>query len=71
MLAGHDVYVLSPSKWDPHSEVYGQNEANMTDWEGNVKEPKDRPYQVVIDENEAEIDAGKFVVSSTEANIID
>ena len=41
LLAGHDVYVLSPSKWDPHSEAYGQNEANMTDWEGNVKEPKD------------------------------
>ena len=41
LLAGHDVYVLSPSRWDPHSEVYGQNEANMTDWEGNVKEPKD------------------------------
>ena len=41
LLARHDVYVLSPSKWDPHSEVYGQNEANMTSWEGNVKEPKD------------------------------
>ena len=56
---------------DPHSEVYGQNEANITDWEGNVKEPKDRPYWVVIDEIEAEIDASKFVVSSTEGNIID
>ena len=71
LLAGHDVYVLSPSKWDPHSEAYGQNEANMTDWEDNVKEPKDRPYQVVIDEIDAEIDASKFVVSSTEAIIID
>ena len=69
LLAGHDVYVLSPSKWDPHSEAYGQNEANMTDWEGNVKEPKDRPYQVVIDEIDAEIDASEFAVSSTEANI--
>ena len=65
-MAGHDVYVLSPSRWDPHSEAYGQNEANMTDWEGNVKEPKDRPHQVVIDEIEGEIEASKFVVSSTE-----
>ena len=24
LLAGHDVYILSPSEWDPHSEVYGQ-----------------------------------------------
>ena len=71
LLAGHDVYVLSPSKWDPHSEVYGQNEANMTDWEGNVKEPKDRSHQVVIGEIETDIDASQFVVSSTEANIID
>ena len=43
----------------------------MTDWEGNVKEPKDRLYQVVIDEIETEIDASQFVVSSTEANTID
>ena len=68
LLAGHDIYVLSPSKWDPHSEVYGQNEANMTNWEGNVKEPKDRLYQVVFDEIETEIDASQFVVLSTEAN---
>ena len=33
-----------------------------------MKEPKDRPYQVVIDEIEAEIDASQFVVS---VNIID
>ena len=71
LLAGHDIYVLSPSKWDPHSEVYGQNEANMTSWEGNVKEPKDRLHQVVIDEIATDIDASQFVVSSTEANIID
>ena len=71
LLAGHDIYVLSPSKWDPHSEVYGQNKANMTNWEGNVKEPKDRLYQVVIDEIETEIDASQFVVLSTEGNIID
>ena len=70
LLAGHAVCILSPSKWDPHSEVYGQNEANMTNWEGNVKEPKDQPYRVVIDEIETEIDASEFIVSSTEANII-
>ena len=71
LLAGHDGYVLSPSKWDPHSEVYRQNKANMTDWEGNAKEPKDRPHQVVIDEIVTEIDASQFVVLSTEAYIID
>ena len=60
LLARHDGYVLSPSKWDPHSEVYRQNKANMTDWEGNVKEPKDRPHQVVIDEIVTEIDASQF-----------
>ena len=43
----------------------------MTNWEGNVKEPKDQPHQVVIDEIATEIDASQFVVSSTETNIID
>ena len=57
LMAGHDVYALSPSRWDPHFEAYGLNEANMTDWEGNVKEPKGRPHRVVIDEIEVEIDA--------------
>ena len=71
LMAGHNVYVLSPSRWDPHSEAYGQNEANMTDWEGNVKELKDQLHRVVIDEIEDEIDARKFVVSSTESNTID
>ena len=43
----------------------------MTNWKGNAKEPKDRLYRVVIDEIESEIDASKFVVLSTETNIID
>ena len=71
LLARHDVYVLSPCKWDPNSEVYGQHEANMTNWEGNVKEPKDKLHQVVIDEIATDINATQFVVLSTEAKIID
>ena len=41
MLAGHDVYVMTPEKWSPHSDAYKQNEANIVDWEGNIKQPKD------------------------------
>ena len=44
MLAGHDVYVMTPEKWNPHSDTYKQNEANIVDWEGNIKQPKDRHH---------------------------
>ena len=31
MLAGHDMYVMMPEKWNPCSDAYEQNEANIVD----------------------------------------
>ena len=42
MRAGYDVYVLTPGRWNPHTDAYARNEDNIVDWEGNVKEVKDR-----------------------------
>ena len=49
-----EVYVLTPSRWDPHSSAYAQNEAQMIDWQGDLVEPKDRQ---TIDLNGIEEDA--------------
>ena len=37
-----EVYLLTPSRWNPHCDTYAQNEENMLDWEGDMVERKDR-----------------------------
>ena len=44
-----EVYLLTPSHWNPHCDSYTQNEENMLDWEGNMVERKDR-MQILIDD---------------------
>ena len=70
MLAGHDVYVMTPEKWNPHSDAYKQNEANIVDWEGNIKQPKDR-IKVIMDELSGETDEGEHRISSVKMDEID
>ena len=36
MDGSDDVYVLTPSRWNPHSDAYAQTEASQLDWEGNM-----------------------------------
>ena len=48
-----DVYMLTPTTWNPHSDHYAYNEENMLDWEGNMKEKKDCvKWRIVLDELE-------------------
>ena len=70
MLAGHDVYVMTAERWNPHSDAYKQNEANIVDWEGSIKQPKDR-IKVIIDELCGEADEGDYRISSVEMDAID
>ena len=32
-----EVYVLTPLRWNPHSDAYAFNEESMLDWEGNMR----------------------------------
>ena len=43
-----EVYLLTPSRWNPHCDSYAQNEENMLDWEGNMVGRKDR-MQILSD----------------------
>ena len=45
-----DVYLLTPSRWNPHTDAYAKNEESMLDWEGNMKPLKERAVRVVLDE---------------------
>ena len=45
-----EVHLLTPTTWNPHSDVYAKNEESMLDWEGNMKPVKDREVRVVLDD---------------------
>ena len=45
-----DVYVLTPTTWNPHSEAYVINEESMLDWEGNMKHEKDHESRVMLED---------------------
>ena len=53
-----DMYMLTPTTWNPHSDHYAHNEENMLDWGGgggggNMKEKKDHvKWRIVLDELE-------------------
>ena len=70
LVAGHDVYVLTPSRWNPHSDAYEANEASMLDWEGNIKERKDQ-LRIVVDDIPDPENGEDYRVSSAEAHVID
>ena len=42
-----DVYILTPTTWNPHSGAYVINEESMLDWEGNMKHERDHEKRVV------------------------
>ena len=44
-----EVYMLTPSRWNPHSDAYAKNEEAMLDWEGNITAAKDRQVKVMLD----------------------
>jgi hypothetical protein len=71
MMEGEDVYLLTPSKWNPHCDSYATNEENMLDWEGNMVERKDR-VQILLSEIQEDVAVAASVqVSSAEARAID
>ena len=41
MKETEDIYLLTPSRWNPHDDSYATNEENMLDWEGNMVTKKD------------------------------
>ena len=67
-----DVYLLTPTRWNPNTDAYARNEEAMLDWEGNVKQPMDRPIRVVIDDlPDDEVMVSSLCVSAAESAIVD
>ena len=45
-----DVYVLTPTTWNPHSDAYVISEESILDWEGSMKHEKDHEKRVELEE---------------------
>ena len=71
MNGSEDVYVMTPSRWNLHSEAYAANEENMLDWEGNMIEKKDRVQILLSDIEDDPAIAASVQVSSIETRFVD
>ena len=45
-----DVYVLTPTTWNPSPDAYVINEESMLDWEGHMRNERDHEKRVVLDD---------------------
>ena len=57
LQAENDVYILTPTTWNPHTNIHATNDDSMLDWEGNIKEKREWASQVVLEDVEDHIDA--------------
>ena len=44
-----DIYVLTPTISNPHSDTYVINEESILDWEGHMRNERDHEKRVVLD----------------------
>ena len=66
-----EVYLLTPSRWNPHCDSYAQNKENMLDWEGNMVERKDRMQILINDLPDGAKTVGSTQISKFESARID
>jgi hypothetical protein len=45
-----EVYLLTSTRWNPHTDAYAKNEEAIMDWEGNIKSPGNREVKIVLDD---------------------
>jgi hypothetical protein len=44
-----EVYMLTPSTWNPHNPVYSSNEENMINWKGDMRVEEDMQHIILSD----------------------
>ena len=61
-----EIYTLTLTKWNPHTDAYALNEESIVDWEGNIKEKGCSDVKIVLDEIGDEYQS-QYEVSTMEA----
>ena len=49
-ICATEIYTLTPTKWNPHTDAYALNEESIVDWEGNIREKGHCNVKIVLDE---------------------
>jgi hypothetical protein len=65
-----NIYLLTPTNWDPHCDSFARNEEQMLDWEGNVVDKKDRVKFMLSDIEISSSTLLQSQISSVESNVI-
>jgi hypothetical protein len=71
MQESEEVYMLTPTNFNPHDDAYAANEESMMDWEGNMIEKQHRTQIILSDIEEDESMRVSSVISSIESRTID
>ena len=71
LQAGNDVYILTPTTWNLHTNIQATNEDSMLDWEGNIEEKREWASQVVLEDVEDHINASSLTILAVETKAID
>ena len=65
-----EIYTLTPTRWNPHTDIYALNEESIVDWEGNIKDRSHCDVKIVLDEIGDEYQ-DQYKVSSMEVQYVD
>ena len=72
LINPNEVYIISPSTWNPHSNAYSTNEESMLDWEGNMQPKKDCHHWIVLDDVEDDVNmVASLLITLLEQEAID
>lgn len=66
-----DVYMLTPTQWDPHAHAWRLNEESMLDWQGDMIERQDRQQVLLSDVKQDMAMAASLGIGSVETCAID
>ena len=65
-----EIYTLTPTRWNPHTDVYALNEESIIDWEGNIKDKSNHDIKIILEEIGDEYQS-QYKVSSMEVKCVD
>ena len=65
-----EIYTLTPTRMNPHTDVYALNGGSIVDWKGNIKDRSHCDVKIVFDEIGDEYQ-NQYKISSMEAQYVD
>ena len=65
-----EIYMLTPSHFNPHNNSYASNEDGMLDWQGNMADKSDRPKLMLSEIEDDPAYANELTISSFEGTAV-